>query len=217
MKILRRPHSSRTGFTLVEVMIASTIAVMALAGTMALLITALRYYSLGRDKVQMSYDIRMFTLELMKASRNAADFRIYDNFASRTQQAADGVGDMVAFLYTNPNNEAQVVRVVTFYRDLGAANNPDTKDQTLRKYDTGFQTAGTFGASWLPPANTRTTNDVVVQTTADSTSTQTRLFQGIAFGGGAANAIGVSGRIVYDNKALRRLQNNFDIIIACRS
>ena len=217
MKTLRCPHPSRTGFTLVEVMIASTIAAMVLAGTMALLITALRYYSLGRDKVQMSYDIRMFTLELMKASRNAADFRIYDNFASRTQQAANGGGDMVAFLYTNPSNEAQVVRVVTFYRDLGAANNASTKDQTLRKYDTGWRTAGTFGDSWLPSSATRTTNDVVVQTTADSTSTQTRLFQGIAFGGGAANAIGVSGRIVYDNKALRRLQNNFDIIIACRS
>ena len=90
-----------------EVMIASTIAVMALAGTMALLITALRYYSLGRDKVQMSYDIRMFTLELIKTSQT----NIAQCYDINAQQA---------FRITAFNGTAE--DITDFYADLSGAD-----------------------------------------------------------------------------------------------
>jgi prepilin-type N-terminal cleavage/methylation domain-containing protein len=211
-------RSTRRGYTLVEVLVAAALGGIVIAGATGLMITGLRSYYAGRDKLQISQDIRSLTLDLMGTARNAADFKIYDNFANRTEQTlGNGRGDMVAFLYADPNDEARVVRVVTYYRDLGVANNPTARDQTLRRFDTGIIGSQPFNVALLPGPGTRTQNRAIVETTADATSTQPLLFQRIEFSNNAPRGLGVSGQIVYSNKALRRFQNTYDFVVSCRS
>ena len=214
------PHRHRaSAFTLIEVMIVTTLLGVIIAGTIALLIAGLRYYNMGRDKVQASEDMRRLSIELLTTGRNSSDFRIYDNFASRNLQGSTGQGDMVAFLYADENDEAKVVRVITYYRDLGPGNTATEKDQTLRKYDTGVLPSAAFSASWLPPSSSRTQNQTIVETTADSTATQAVMFQGIPFGLNAPCAVGVSGQIVYERNhdQRRRQQNTYNLVVTCRS
>lgn len=213
-----RTSSRLRGYTLTEVLVAATIAAVVLASTIGLVITGLRCYYTDRDKIQISQDIRSLTLDLMGAARNASDFRIYDNFATRNEQAQnDGRGDMVAFLYTDPSDESRVVRVITYYRDLGATNNAAERDQTLRRYDTGIIGSQAFSSSLLPPVGTRTQNRAIVETTADATSIQPQIFERVLFTNNAPRGLGVSGQIVYSNKALRRFQNTYDFVVSCRS
>ncbi len=218
MKTTHSVRSPRAAFTLTEALIATVLAGIVIAGVTTLLISGLRYYYTGRDKLQISQDIRSLTLDLMGSARSAADFRIYDNFDTRAEQTGSGAaGDMVAFLYADPNDEAKVVRVITYYRDLGKQNKSTELDQTLRRYDTGDIAPVAFSASLLPDAATRTQNRAIVETTADSTMSQQYMFQRVFYGLNAPDALGASGQIVYWNKALKRFQNTYDFVVACRS
>ena len=110
-------HSARRGFTLTELLIGISIFGIIMAGVMAMFITSLQtyYYDLGRQLVNR--DMRKFTNELSDNAVESNYFRVYPSFVDRSAEVnVTGSGDFALFVYNNPSNIEEVVRIVGYYR-----------------------------------------------------------------------------------------------------
>lgn len=121
MKSKHRP--AKRGYTLVELLIGITIFGVLMSGVMAMFITSLQtyYFDLGRQLVNR--DMRKFTNELSDNAVESNYFRVYPSFTDRSSQVGvSSSGDFALFVYNNPSNVEEVVRIVGYYRAASGSN-----------------------------------------------------------------------------------------------
>jgi prepilin-type N-terminal cleavage/methylation domain-containing protein len=111
----RDPH--RRAYTLTELMVAIGIFGILGAGIATLLISSIKtyHYDIGRQLVNR--DMRKFTNELSDNAVESNYFRVYRAFDDRASPVGvEESGDFALFVYTNPSNSEEIIRVVGYYR-----------------------------------------------------------------------------------------------------
>jgi len=120
---------SRGGYTLVEIMVATTILGVVTLGIVTFLFQGSKIYYRDRAALIINRDIRTLTSALDTDAVTSNFFRVYADFSSRVNSSsADAavrsgeIGDMVVFVFTDPsttNNGANFVnRLVGYYREV---------------------------------------------------------------------------------------------------
>lgn len=171
-----RRNSRRSGFTLVEIMIATSIFALVSVGITRVLIQVLSMYSYDTGKLLVNRDLRKFTSEMTENATYANYFRIYPSYTSisRTVDAytdpndpnqgypeavapnfvADGEsGDLLLLVYKNPLDDVKISRIIYYYRVPGASDPAQEAGKRVfnrgpvRKYE------------WTPPDDAATQID----------------------------------------------------------
>src|SRR5476651_572032 len=118
------------GFTLVEILVATTIIGLASVGMIAFLSQGLKMYYADRARLMINRDIRSFTSKMDSDAVTANFFCIYQDFNTRTTisggSTVDGslvdgqVGDFLVLVYCDPSltntGVSMVTDLVGYYR-----------------------------------------------------------------------------------------------------
>jgi prepilin-type N-terminal cleavage/methylation domain-containing protein len=176
----------RRGFSLIEVMVATTILTLVVTAVLSLFINMMKSYTYNTFRLSINKDIRTFTNELTDNATYANYFVILSDFVSRTAGTSPGEvlaamgdgesGDCVLLVFKHPSDDTKVSRLIGYYHDPdGAGYGP------VRKFDRSFP-SGTTAALWtlMPAESTLHTNpDIISAGTvgrATGTSSSGRLF-----------------------------------------
>ncbi|HZP60706.1 MAG TPA: hypothetical protein VFB27_10325 [Opitutaceae bacterium] len=168
MKI--RSDSCRPGqaaaFTLVEVIVAMTILIFAVAGAAAITMQGLKIYAYDSDRLMLNNDMRHFTEQLSADAAGANCFLVYDSLATMNARSTTGVsGDYLVLVTLTPDAStgwSDITKIVGYYR---VQTNATTNVGTVYRYSKTFSTpvawttttASTWLASQVPtttPTNT---------------------------------------------------------------
>lgn len=177
---------SRRGFSLIELMVATSILGITTVAILGLFINMMKSYTYNTFRLSINKDIRTFTNELTDTATYANYFIILSDFATRTSGTApnevlaimgDGEsGDCVLLVFKDPADDTKVARLIGYYHD------PDSAGfGPVRKFDTTFSPS-TNAALWtlMPPTSTLHTNpDIISAGTvgrATGTSSSGKLF-----------------------------------------
>lgn len=134
-----RPRSRRAGFSLTELMVAGSLALVVIAGVTTFVITSGRMVYVTEEKSRINRDIRDLTNEMTDVARDANLFLIYPEFSSdksRPQYTGE-TGDMLVLVFQeegypeSPGVVRRITRVVGYYRDRGENNRGP-----VRRFDT---------------------------------------------------------------------------------
>jgi prepilin-type N-terminal cleavage/methylation domain-containing protein len=187
----RLPHRSRAGatrgFTMIELMIASTILLIMVTAVLGLFINMMKSYKYNTFRLSINRDVRTFTNELTDTATFANYFIILADFNTRTigtspdevlAYLADGEsGDCLLLVFKDPADDTKIARLVGYYHD------PDSAGLgPIRKFDTSFSPSVTGTQLWtlMPSTTTLHTNpDVISAGTigrANGTTTVSKLF-----------------------------------------
>lgn len=109
-------RTPRHGFTLVEIMITVAIFSIVMAAVLTFFIHSLQVYRYDIGRQLVNRDMRKFTNELSDNAVEANYFRVYRSFEDRTPMGVEESGDFALFVYTNPLNSEEVIRIVGYYR-----------------------------------------------------------------------------------------------------
>ena len=151
-------HTQRRGFTLVEIMLATTILGLVMAGIMTFFLDSLRTTFITQQKLNINGDIRDVTNKLADEAREANYFAMYSSFYPQYTSApfgdfrspADGFsaedyrqrkgnsGDFLLLVYTgidtspNDNTPAPIEKIIGYFRDGGSS---DTEQAPVRRFE----------------------------------------------------------------------------------
>jgi len=154
--------------TLVELLVATTIAGVVSAGILGVFIQSLKIYDYDTKKLTINRYIRDFTSELTENATFANYALIFPDFATRANVSPvlnpdtgnvetaginvpveDGQsGDMLVLVYVDPANDKKIKRIVGYYRaapSQGAAG-------PVRRFERDFETSSASSAVALLPA-----------------------------------------------------------------
>lgn len=143
---LRRNKQRRPGFTLVEILIATSIFAIVTVGLTRLMIQLLSIYHYDTGKILVNRDIRKFTMEMTENATYANYFKIFPSYTSisrtvdtyvnvadpeagfTTAAAANYVpegqsGDCLVLVYKDPADDRIVSRLIIYYR-VGGTPSP---------------------------------------------------------------------------------------------
>jgi hypothetical protein len=164
-------------FTMVELMIATTITAFAVAAALAFTLQGTKTYFDDANRLSMNHDMRHFTQKLVTDITEANHFFLYRNFTSRivggagTADAYLGQGQSGDFLLlltlnTTTAGATTVTKMIGYYRDTNGAGNvapvyrfeldglsysasgdPGTPGGTINAMDTLLTTAGITAAT----------------------------------------------------------------------
>jgi prepilin-type N-terminal cleavage/methylation domain-containing protein len=138
------PRSRRSAFTLVEIMVATTIFGLISAGVIGVFIQSLSIYAYDTGKLLVNRDLRKFTGEMSENATYANYFRIFPSYAnlSRTVDTlvnpsdpdqgfttaitdtslTDGnSGDCLVLVYNDPADDRKISRLIIYYRVPGTS------------------------------------------------------------------------------------------------
>lgn len=141
MRVRRHPRR-RAAFTLVEILIATTIFAIISVGLTRLMIQLLSVYHYDTGKILVNRDIRKFTMEMTENATYANYFKIFPSYASisraidtyanvadpeagyTTAAAANYTpegqsGDCLVLVYKDPADDRIVSRLIIYYRVPG--------------------------------------------------------------------------------------------------
>lgn len=183
----RPPVGATRGFTMIELMIASTILLIMVTAVLGLFINMMKSYKYNTFRLSINRDVRTFTNELTDTATFANYFIILSDFNTRTVGAspdevlaylADGEsGDCLLLVFKDPADDTKISRLVGYYHD------PDSAGLgPIRKFDTSFSPSVTGTQLWtlMPSTTTLHTNpDVISAGTigrANGTTTVSKLF-----------------------------------------
>ncbi len=144
---VRRNTSRRAAFTLVEILIATSIFAIISVGLTRLMIQMLSIYHYDTGKILVNRDIRKFTMEMTENATYANYFKIFPSYASisrtidtyvnvadpeqgyTTAAAANYVpeglsGDCLVLVYKDPADDRIVSRLLIYYRVGGTPTPP---------------------------------------------------------------------------------------------
>lgn len=143
---VRRSKHRRSAFTLVEILIATSIFAIISVGLTRLMIQLLSVYHYDTGKILVNRDIRKFTMEMTENATYANYFKIFPTYASisrtidtyinvadpeqgfTTAAAANYVpeglsGDCLVLVYKDPADDRIVSRMIIYYR-VGGTPSP---------------------------------------------------------------------------------------------
>lgn len=148
MKLFRRtspalssalPPARRRAFTLVEILIATTILGLTVLGMLKVLVQALSIYYYEVGKIQVNHDIRKFTADMTETATYANYFKVFPAYSSISRNvdvlvnaldpdqgyttaitdntiAAGGSGDCVVLVYKDPADDTKIAQLVCYFR-----------------------------------------------------------------------------------------------------
>jgi len=175
------------GFSLVELLVATTILALSVTAILGLFVNLMKSYKYNTFRLSINRDVRTFTNELTDTATYANYYVILADFVTRTTGATgsevlasmgDGEsGDCVLLVFKDLTDDTKIARVVGYYHD------PDsTGFGPIRKFDLSFSPSSSATSLWtlLPDPTTLHTNpDIISAGTvgkATGTSTSGRLF-----------------------------------------
>ena len=221
----RRPGTGAArGFSLVEVLIATTILSIMLVAILGLFLNLMASYKYNTFRLSINKDVRTFTDEFTDTATYANYYVILADFSTRTTGAtgsevlawmADGEsGDCVVFVFKDATDDTMIKRIVGYYHD------PDASGLgPVRKFETIFSptVAGTSLWTLLPATSTLHTNpDIISAGTigkATGTSTSGRLFYNFF-----NRSVMVKGQITYTSNDgfTRRAVSTYNFTVSPR-
>jgi prepilin-type N-terminal cleavage/methylation domain-containing protein len=180
--------SRRTrGFTLVEILVATTILSLMVTAVLGLFVNLMKSYKYNTFRLSINRDVRTFTNELTDTATYANYYIILADFNTRTAGAAgsevlaylgDGEsGDCLLLVFKDDTDDTLIKRLVGYYHDPD-----DTGSGPVRKFDLTFATPVSGSSLWtlMPATSTLHTNpDIISAGTigrATGTTTASRLF-----------------------------------------
>jgi prepilin-type N-terminal cleavage/methylation domain-containing protein len=222
---LRRPSTGTArGFSLLEVLVATTILSIVVVAILSLFINLMKSYKYNTFRLSINRDVRTFTNELTDTATYANYYVILADFSTRTTGPsgsevlafmADGEsGDCVLFVFKDGTDDSKIKRIVGYYHD------PDTAGLgPVRKFETVFSPTVTGTSLWtlLPATSTLHTNpDIISAGTigkATGTSTSGRLFYNFF-----NRSVMIKGQITYtSNDGLtRRAVSTYNFTVSPR-
>ena len=220
----RRGAGAARGFTLVEILIATTILSIMTVAILGLFINLMKSYKYNTFRLSINKDVRTFTNELSDTATYANYFVILADFSTRTTGAvgsevlaymADGEsGDCVLFIFKDPADDSKIRRIVGYYHDPDSAGTGP-----VRRFATNFSPTVAGSSLWtlLPATSTLHTNDDIISAgtigTANGTSTTGKLFYNFF-----NRSVMVKGQITYtSNDGLtRRAVSTYNFTVSPR-
>lgn len=167
--------SGQRGFTLVEILIAATIAGIVSAGMLKVMIQTLNVYYYDTGKILVNKDIRKFTSEMTENATYANYFRIFPSYTNLsrtittytdpsdpdqgyTQALADTSvndaqsGDCLVLVYKDPADDRKIARIIAYFR---APTDPTDVNSTgpVRRLDRPITPSSTDPVWRLIPSN----------------------------------------------------------------
>lgn len=177
MKFFRshlRASSRARGFTLVEMLVATTVLGLVSVGMLRILIQTLNVYYYDTGKILVNKDIRKFTGEMTENATYANYFRIFPSYTNLTRTVTtyvnpsdpdqgfttaiadtsvnDGLsGDCLVLVYKDPADDRKIARLIAYFR---APTNPSDPASTgpVRKMDLAITPSSSLPVSQLIPA-----------------------------------------------------------------
>lgn len=190
----RRPRALATrAFSLIEVMIATTILTIMVMVVLSLFINMMKSYKYNTFRLSINKDVRTFTNELSDTATFANYFVILADFTTRTvgpsgsevlAYMGDGEsGSCVLFVFKDQSDDSKIRKIIGYYHDPETdEESPDFGLGPVRKFTSEFSPTVTGTQLWtiLPNTSTLHTNpDVISAGTigrATGTTTSARLF-----------------------------------------
>jgi prepilin-type N-terminal cleavage/methylation domain-containing protein len=211
-------RDSRRGLTLVELLIATTIAGVVTVGIFSVFLQALKIYDYDSKKLTVNRYIRDFTAELTENATFANYALIFPDFSTRANVSPvlnpdtgnietaginvpveDGQsGDMLVLVFVDPANDKKIKRIVGYYRAAptrGAAG-------PVRRFEREFEPSSDSTAVALLPANSTIEDWPQVIELSEGLS-DGRLFHNFY-----GRSVMVNGEIIQDSGGRTRVASN---------
>ena len=124
---------STRGFTLVEIMVASALLLIAMTGILYVYAQAMNTYAYEQGRLIVNQDIRKLTQQMTSDAVFSSYFRLYTSFQDRSDNGSyngsvdapvtdGGSGDFVVFFTetTDSSGKPAISQLVAYYRDAPA-------------------------------------------------------------------------------------------------
>ncbi len=195
----------RQGFTLIEIMVTTTIFVVVMGTAMSFLLNSSNTTAYNEGKLLINRDIRAFTSELSDRATFANFFEIYTSFTDRSEQNAGRSGDFLVLVYTEPTDPSLYKRIIGYYRAAsGSTEGP------VQKFEIDYTTPASGNIlDLLPATSTLGTHEEVIELSKG-------LSDGRLFYNFYDRSITVQGEILHEGSTLKRATNTYNFTISPR-
>lgn len=207
----------KAGYSLVEIMVASSITLMITVATLGFFLTNYKIGFVNQERNRINADMRKFTGQLIRDGREANYFVLYQSIRDAARddvedRRLDGeAGDFLVFVTTEETSSImQPVRIksfVAYYR----ATETDEEDELapVRRYEETFQTSQDGPVEKLLP-------DMMDLLAADEVIELSRgLADGQLFYNFWGRSVMVNGQIHHGNEA-KRVTETYNFTISPR-
>lgn len=226
---LRRRLQDCRGFTLTEVLMASTLGIILSVGAISLFIQGLNLYHYDTGKLLVNRDIRRFTNEMTDNATFANYFMIFRSFEDRTRteevedpatgdtidvtvedSVNDGEsGDFLVLVYQDPADTSKVSRIVGYFRAPDDPND-DSSEGPVRRFDVTISPSSNADIWTLFPAtSTANTHPEVIELSRG-------LSDGRLFYNFYDRSVMVKGQIFHSGSLGRQATNTYNFTISPR-
>jgi len=228
----RSGGKSADAFTLMEVLIATSVFGLTMVGTLGFFVQALNMYHYDGGKLLVNRDIRTFTSEMTDNATYANYFMLFPTYNDLTREVSvqidpedpsagyttaivdtsvnDGTsGDCLVLVYKDPADNAKVSRLVGYFR---APADPDDDDSEgpVRKFDLSISPSSSLPVWQLMPTITDpTVYDEVIELSKG-------LSDGRLFFNFYDRSVIVKGEIIHRGSQTRRATNTYNFTISPR-
>jgi len=123
----------RKAFTLVELMVAMSVSLIAMTGVLFLLMKVLNLHAYEQGRLQVNSDVRKMTQQMTRDAVDSSYFRIYASYSNRSDNGSSdgttdapvadgGTGDFLLLVTQSTDSQGvpRITRVIAFYRDATA-------------------------------------------------------------------------------------------------
>jgi len=160
--------SNRKAYTLVEILIATSIFTLVGIGLITLVVSALKMYAFNAAQLSLVTDVRKVTSELAQHAEFANYFVILKDYDSRTvtesgvtrmDTISDGFsGDCLVLVYKDPDDNTKINKVMGYYWVKGSGD-----DGVLYRFENKISPSSS-GNVWdlMPGLDKKGTHRVVV-------------------------------------------------------
>ena len=171
---MKLPLKRRRAFTLVEIMVATSIMAMIVAVLLRTFLQVLNTYTYDTAKILINHDIRRFTASMTEDASYANYFMIYPAYNSLTRtvntlinpsdpdegyttvtNAAKivdtGTGDCLALVYKDLTDDTKIARIICYFRHPGAVVNGVQQPGPVRKFDLPITPSSSLPVEQLIP------------------------------------------------------------------
>lgn len=201
-----RVIKNKKGFTLAEVLVATTISGAALAMLMSSFVFILKSHKTDQGKLSINRDIRSFTNELSDNGTEASLFTIYKSFTDRSASGDGASGDFLVLEIRDDTDSSLVKKLVGYYRATSNVSTPGP----VQTFELNFSPSSAGPAIDLLPATTSLGTHTEVAELSQGLS-DGRLFYNFR-----SRSIIIRGQLIHDNGILTDVTNTYNFTITPR-
>lgn len=171
----RSRAATRRAFTLVEILIATSIMAIVSAGMLRIFVQILNVYYYDTGKIMVNKDIRKFTSEMTENATYANYFRIFPSYSNLSRTVTTYIdpsdpdqgfttaiadtsvndnqsGDCLVLVYKDPTDDRKIARIMAYFRAPTNATDP-LSTGPVRRMDLPITPSSTLPVWQLIPSN----------------------------------------------------------------